>query len=71
MRYAIYPSGTPSGAGALWVRFDVGSFHEIDEQQGLAHFLEHMAFNGSKNVPEGEMVKMLERLGFAFGSGIL
>ena len=41
---------------------------ETDDQQGLAHFLEHMAFNGSTNVPEGEMVKILERAGLAFGA---
>ena len=41
---------------------------ERDDQQGLAHFLEHMAFNGSTHVPTGEMVKMLERLGLAFGA---
>src|SRR5690606_4168785 len=35
---------------------------------GLAHFIEHMAFNGSRNVPEGEMVRILERLGLAFGA---
>ncbi|MGQ2929113.1 MAG: M16 family metallopeptidase, partial [Sphingopyxis sp.] len=36
--------------------------------RGLAHFLEHMAFNGSTNVPEGEMIKLLERKGLAFGA---
>jgi zinc protease len=41
---------------------------ETDAQQGLAHFLEHMAFNGSKAVPEGDMIKILERLGLAFGA---
>ena len=50
----------------LW--FDAGSLKETDAQQGLAHFLEHMAFNGSKAVPEGDMVKILERLGLAFGA---
>jgi zinc protease len=49
------------------MRFDVGSFAEADDQRGLAHFLEHMAFNGSTNVPEGEMVKILERQGLKFG----
>src|SRR3546814_20735028 len=34
----------------------------------LAHFLEHMAFNGSTHVPEGEMIKLLERKGLAFGA---
>ncbi|NJM50115.1 MAG: insulinase family protein [Sphingomonadales bacterium] len=46
----------------------VGSVAENDDEQGLAHFLEHMAFNGSKNVPEGEMVKILERQGLSFGA---
>ena len=68
LRYAVYPNETPSEAGALWVRFDAGSFQETEDQLGLAHFLEHMAFNGSENVPEGEMVKILERLGLAFGA---
>ena len=68
MRYAILENDTPSGSGALRMRFEVGSFHESEDQRGLAHFLEHMAFNGSENVPEGEMVKILERLGLAFGA---
>ena len=38
------------------------------DQRGLAHFIEHMAFNGTKNIPEGEMVKRLERYGLAFGA---
>src|SRR5690606_16574197 len=53
---------------ALRLRLDAGSLMEADDQQGLAHFLEHMAFNGSKSVPEGDMVKILERLGLAFGA---
>ncbi len=68
MRYAIKRQTTPPGQAALRLRFDAGSLMETDAQQGLAHFLEHMAFNGSKNVPEGEMVKILERHGLAFGA---
>ncbi|HTX50422.1 MAG TPA: insulinase family protein [Caulobacteraceae bacterium] len=69
MRYAILRNATPPGQASLRLRFDVGSLMERDDQQGLAHFLEHMAFNGSKNVPgRGEMVKTLERLGLAFGA---
>ena len=60
--------GDPPGQAALRLRFDAGSLMETDAQQGLAHFLEHMAFNGSKAVPEGEMVKILERHGLAFGA---
>jgi zinc protease len=52
MRYAIRRQQTPPGQAALRLRFDAGSLMETDPQQGLAHFLEHMAFNGSKAVPE-------------------
>jgi zinc protease len=68
MRYAIKRQAIPAGQAALRLRFDAGSLMETDAQQGLAHFLEHMAFNGSKAVPEGEMVKTLERHGLAFGA---
>jgi len=68
MRYAIIRNVTPPGQASLRLRFDAGSLMETDAQQGLAHFLEHMAFNGSKGIPEGEMVKMLERRGLAFGA---
>jgi len=68
MRYAIRKNATPPGQASLRMWFDAGSMMEADDQQGLAHFLEHMAFNGSKNVPEGDMVKILERHGLAFGA---
>jgi len=68
MRYAIQKNATPPGQAALRLWFDAGSLNETDAQQGLAHFLEHMAFNGSKNVPEGDMVKILERHGLSFGA---
>ncbi|MBA3939762.1 MAG: peptidase M16 [Sphingopyxis sp.] len=68
MKYALLKNSTPKDSVALRMRFDVGSFAEADDQRGLAHFLEHMAFNGSKGVPEGEMIKLLERKGLAFGA---
>lgn len=67
MRYAIMRNTTPSDGVAMRLRFGSGSLQESDEQQGLAHFLEHMAFRGSKNVTDGEVVRMLERLGLRFG----
>jgi zinc protease len=67
MKYAIRQNQTPKGGASVRLRIGVGSIAEADNEQGVAHLLEHMAFNGSKNVPEGEMVKMLERLGLAFG----
>ena len=68
MRYALMKNATPPGEAALRLHFRAGSLNEADDQQGLAHFLEHMAFNGSKAIPEGEMVKILERHGLAFGA---
>ncbi|MDN3645890.1 insulinase family protein [Pontixanthobacter aestiaquae] len=67
MRYAIRPNSTPDGAVSMRLHVDFGSLYEAENERGLAHFIEHMAFNGSTNVPEGEMLPMLERLGFAFG----
>jgi len=68
VRYAVMHNETPTKTAALRVRIGTGSLNESDQQRGLAHFLEHMAFNGSKNIPEGEMVKRLERNGLAFGA---
>src|SRR3546814_3933713 len=68
MKYALLGNRTPKDSVVLRMRFDVGSFAETDDQRGLAHFLEHMAFNGSTNVPEGDMIKLLERKGLAFGA---
>lgn len=67
MRYAIMENDTPTGTVALRLTFNVGSLAEDEDQRGLAHFIEHMAFNGTTNVPEGEMVSILERYGLAFG----
>ena len=68
VRYAVMANETPSNTATLLMRFDTGSVNEADGQEGLAHFLEHMAFNGSKNIPEGEMIKRLEKFGLAFGA---
>lgn len=68
LRYAVMANETPSNTASLLMRFDTGSINEPDGQEGLAHFLEHMAFNGSKNIPEGEMIKRLEKFGLAFGA---
>ncbi|CAN7349523.1 insulinase family protein [Phenylobacterium sp. LjRoot225] len=67
MRYAVRRQTIPAGQGALRLWIGAGALAESDAQQGLAHFLEHMAFNGSKGVKEGEMIRILERLGLAFG----
>ena len=68
MRYAIRSNATPKGTALVRMQVDAGSLDEEDSERGFAHFVEHMAFNGSTNLPEGEMVKLLERLGLAFGA---
>ncbi len=67
MTYIIMKNATPPGTASMRLRIAGGSLMEHDDQQGLAHFIEHMAFNGSTNVAEGDMVKILERHGLAFG----
>ncbi len=68
MRYALMRNATPPGQASFRLRIDAGSLMERDDQQGLAHFMEHMAFNGTKDIPENEMLRILERLGLAFGA---
>ena len=68
MRYIIRQNATPAGTALVRMRIGSGALEEADTERGLSHFLEHMAFNGSKGIPEGEMVKLLEREGLAFGA---
>ncbi|HEX9953838.1 MAG TPA: insulinase family protein [Allosphingosinicella sp.] len=67
MRYQIRKNATPPNNASIRLRFDVGSMYEREDQRGLAHFIEHMVLNGTKNVPEGEFVRRLERAGLKFG----
>src|SRR5579864_3586990 len=55
MRYAILKNDTPAGAVAVRLSVAVGSTYEEPEQRGFSHFVEHMAFRGSKNFPDGEV----------------
>jgi zinc protease len=68
MTYVIYKNATPPGTANVWMRIAAGSLMERESQRGLAHFIEHMAFNGSEHVPENEMTRILERDGLSFGA---
>ena len=68
MRYVIRSNATPKGTAMVRMQVAAGSLDEEESERGFAHYVEHMAFNGSTNLPEGEMVKLLERLGLAFGA---
>ncbi|NKM23111.1 insulinase family protein, partial [Rhizobium laguerreae] len=70
MRFAIMRNVTPPGQVSVHFRIGSGSLDENDNQQGLAHVLEHMAFKGSTHVAEGEMIRILQRKGLAFGPDI-
>ncbi|MCA1661637.1 MAG: insulinase family protein [Novosphingobium sp.] len=68
MRYIIRKNQRPEGTALVRIDIQAGSLDERADERGFAHFVEHMAFNGSTNVPEGEMVQLLERNGLAFGA---
>ncbi|MCW0218405.1 MAG: insulinase family protein, partial [Prosthecobacter sp.] len=68
LRYVILPNLEPPGRASIRLYMDAGSLMEEDDQQGMAHYLEHMAFNGSRHFPGGEMVEYFQRLGMGFGA---
>ncbi len=68
MRYAVMHNATPPQRASFRLRIDAGSLMENEQQLGLAHFMEHMAFNGTTHVPENDLLAILERLGLAFGA---
>lgn len=70
MTYYIRHNEKPKGQADFYILHDVGAIQENDDQQGLAHFLEHMAFNGTKNMPGKEMINYLEKIGVKFGQNL-
>lgn len=67
LRYFIRANGRPASRVSLRLAVNVGSLHEDEDQRGLAHFLEHMAFNGTRNFKPGELITFLESTGARFG----
>lgn len=67
MTYYIRHNEKPKNQADFYILHDVGAIQEEDSQQGLAHFLEHMAFNGTKNLPGKQMIEYLETVGVKFG----
>ncbi|MDB6093184.1 MAG: peptidase domain protein [Verrucomicrobia bacterium] len=66
-RYVIYPNHEPKGRASLRLLVLAGSLHETEAQRGLAHFLEHMAFNGGTHFKPGTLVEFFQRMGMSFG----
>ena len=70
MTYYIRHNEKPKGQADFYIIHNVGAIQENDAQQGLAHFLEHMAFNGTKNLPGKQMIEYLEKVGVKFGANL-
>ena len=70
LRYYIRTNKKPEKRAELRLVVNAGSILEDQDQRGLAHFVEHMAFNGTKNFPKQETVKFLESLGMRFGPSV-
>lgn len=70
MTYYIKHNAEPKERVSFYFAQNVGSILETDTQQGLAHFLEHMAFNGTENFKDKEVLDYLQKNGMRFGSEI-
>ncbi len=70
LTYYIRHNDKPAQRAEFYLATDVGAFQEEDDQDGLAHFLEHMCFNGTKNFPEKKLLEWLQSIGAEFGRNI-
>ncbi|RKR81524.1 zinc protease [Mucilaginibacter gracilis] len=70
LTYYIRKNTFPKNRAELYLVNKVGSVLENDEQQGLAHFTEHMAFNGTKDFPKNQLVNYLQKSGVRFGADL-
>lgn len=67
LRYIVRRHAVPPGRATVWIHMSTGSLNETDPQRGIAHYLEHMAFNGSENFKPGAVVPFFQSLGMQFG----
>ena len=67
LTYYIQYNPKPENKVELRLAVNAGSILEEDDQQGLAHFTEHMAFNGTKNFEKNELISYLQSIGVSFG----
>lgn len=70
MKYYLVPNNLPENRGEFYIVTNVGAIQEDDNQNGLAHFTEHMAFNGTKNFPKKGILNYLETIGVKFGENV-
>ncbi len=67
MHYVVQKHAIPPGRAVIWIHMHTGSLNETDRQRGIAHYLEHMAFNGSENFAPGSLIPFFQSLGMTFG----
>ena len=70
LTYYIRKNTEPKNRAELYLANRIGSLMENDDQQGLAHFTEHMAFNGTKDFPKNEIINYLQKAGVRFGADL-
>ena len=70
LTYYIRHNSKPAQRAELYLATNVGAYQEADDQDGLAHFLEHMCFNGTKNFPGKKLLEYLQSIGAEFGRNI-
>src|SRR5947207_13359606 len=70
MSYYIRANKKPEKRAELRLVVKAGSILEDDDQQGLAHLVEHMAFNGTKHFPKNDIISFLESIGMRFGADV-
>ena len=70
LTYFVMKNVEPKGQAEFFIAQKVGSILEEENQRGLAHFLEHMAFNGTKNFPDNKVISYLETIGVKFGANL-
>ena len=70
LTYYVRHNEEPKGQANFYIAQKVGSILEEEEQRGLAHFLEHMCFNGTKHFPGNGVIKYCESIGVKFGADL-
>jgi zinc protease len=70
LTYYVMNHKVPEKRAFLWLAVNAGSVQEDDDQRGLAHFVEHMAFNGTKRFPKADIINYLEKIGMGFGADL-
>lgn len=67
LHYIVRKNNNPPNRADIWMHVSTGSLNETDKQRGIAHYTEHMAFNGSEHFPPGSVIDFFQSMGMTFG----